>query len=132
MRPLVDKWRALMNSTATIAPSEARATSDEMGAFAFDFYHHLDSDKPDNLIFSPFSIWLALMMVYAGARANTATQMQHVLHLPAAENDLHAQAAALMVEIMRRQLGPAAEDRPELNIQSVVGANWSALRPRLS
>lgn len=63
MRPLVDKWRALFDAAATLAP--ARATSDEMRAFAFDFYRLLQSNKPDNLIFSPFSIWLALMMVCA-------------------------------------------------------------------
>lgn len=47
--------------------------------FATDLYHAL-ANGDDNLIFSPYSISLAFSMAYAGARGDTAAQMQDVLH----------------------------------------------------
>lgn len=56
--------------------------------FAFDLYSQLKvQDK--NLFFSPFSISMGLVMAYAGARGNTATQMEKALHFPYQENRLH-------------------------------------------
>jgi len=48
--------------------------------FALDLYARLAGQG--NLFFSPYSISSALAMTYAGARANTETEMAAVLHLP--------------------------------------------------
>lgn len=46
--------------------------------FAFDLYHSEGGE--DDLIFSPYSISLALSMAYAGARNETEAQMADTLH----------------------------------------------------
>ena len=48
--------------------------------FAFDMYHNLRVSEGENLFFSPYSISLALSMVYAGARNDTAVQIESVMH----------------------------------------------------
>lgn len=48
-------------------------------AFALDLYRSLSSQS-GNLVFSPFSVSLALSMPYAGARGPTAAQMAQALH----------------------------------------------------
>ena len=54
-------------------------------AFAFDLYKKAVTENK-NLFLSPFSISSALAMTYAGAHAETKTQMSSALHFP--ENDL--------------------------------------------
>jgi serpin B len=48
--------------------------------FAFDLYGQL-SQRPGNLVFSPFSVANALDMVFLGAKGATADEMAAVLHL---------------------------------------------------
>ena len=59
--------------------------------FALDLYAQLcgKGGEGGNLVFSPFSIWTALAMTRAGARGDTAAEMDKVLHftLPAEEQD---------------------------------------------
>ena len=50
-------------------------------AFSFDLYSEL-KQRTGNLFFSPFSISTCLAMAFAGARGNTAVQMQKVFHFP--------------------------------------------------
>jgi serpin B len=50
-------------------------------AFALDLYGRL-KDQPGNLLFSAYSIQTALAMARAGARGETAAQMDRALHLP--------------------------------------------------
>jgi serpin B len=47
--------------------------------FAFDLYSRYSS-KDGNIFFSPYSITSALAMTYEGARGQTATEMEKVLH----------------------------------------------------
>jgi serine protease inhibitor len=56
--------------------------------FAFDLYQAI-SPGGDNIFFSPLSISSALSMTYAGAKNQTAAEMQKVMHLPANEKTLH-------------------------------------------
>ncbi len=58
---------------------------DAANGFCFQLYARLAGNK-ENIFFSPYSIWTCLAMVYEGARAETQTQMQHVLHMP---TDIH-------------------------------------------
>src|SRR3954462_259480 len=53
--------------------------SDAINAFAFDVYDNLQREQ-GNLFFSPLSVSTALGMAYAGARGNTATQLENVAH----------------------------------------------------
>jgi serpin B len=65
--------------------------------FAFDLYHELAKEAPGkNLFFSPESISYALAMTYAGARGNTATEIDKALHFDALPGDqLHVAFNAL-------------------------------------
>lgn len=58
--------------------SPASASSDD---FALALYSRLASEKKGNFFFSPFSLASALAMAAAGARGQTAEQMNKVLHL---------------------------------------------------
>lgn len=63
--------------------------------FAFDLYGQL-RDEQGNLFFSPFSITTALGMTYAGARGETADQMQQVLHYPDGPQQIGGSFATLV------------------------------------
>lgn len=63
-------------------------------AFAIELYRQL-SDKPGNVLFSPYSISVALAMTYAGARRDTEQQMAHTLHFTLERDRLHPAFTAL-------------------------------------
>lgn len=50
--------------------------------FAFDLYHELHKDlEEDNIVFSPYSIYIALQMLSEGAKDVTAQELQDALYL---------------------------------------------------
>ncbi|MDP7033339.1 MAG: serpin family protein [Planctomycetota bacterium] len=67
-------------------------------AFALDLYHELGSPQ-ENLFFSPYSISTALAMTCAGAKGNTAKEMQEVLYLDPKTPSLHRVFGALSREM---------------------------------
>ncbi len=66
--------------------------------FALDLYSRLRTRK-GNLFFSPYSLWTALAMTYAGAHGPTARQMAAVLHFPFASQHLHPAFSALIKDL---------------------------------
>ncbi|NXJ59215.1 SPB10 protein, partial [Rostratula benghalensis] len=55
--------------------------STSVGKFTVDLFNKLnETDKAENIFFSPWSISSALALVYVGAKGNTATEMAEVLH----------------------------------------------------
>ena len=76
--------------------------------FALDLYSEL-AGTPGNFFFSPYSISSALAMTMAGARGETATQMEGVLHLE--RDDVHQAFADL-----REVLAGRSQNGPELSI----------------
>ncbi|MGB8214130.1 MAG: serpin family protein [Anaerolineales bacterium] len=68
-------------------------------AFAMALYQDLRSSSDGNLFFSPYSISLALAMVYAGAGGNTQTQMAQALHFNLPPERLHPAMNALNQKI---------------------------------
>jgi serine protease inhibitor len=65
---------------------------------ALDLYGEL-RQEPGNLVFSPYSISIALAMTYAGARGDTEAQMAQALHCGVAQEQLHYAFAALQARI---------------------------------
>ena len=80
---------------ATQSP-HARTVADGLNRFAFDFYRVLaERSSGENVVFSPLSIGIAFGMADAGARSETAAQIEDVFHLPGSGRDLHAAFGAL-------------------------------------
>ena len=69
---------------SVVAPAAVASVGDATNAFAADLYAALiadaDGGNSDNLVFSPYSAAVALAMTREGARGQTATEMDAVLH----------------------------------------------------
>ncbi|AWI10191.1 serpin family protein [Ereboglobus luteus] len=76
-------------------PRSAAALASSSNDFACDLYAQL-RDTEGNLFFSPFSVSSALAMTYAGAKGDTAAQMQKVLRFPDSQTETHSAFAALL------------------------------------
>ncbi len=87
----------LVAQTAVPAADQA-ALSQGNNAFAVDLYSHLRA-RPGNLFFSPQSISTAFAMAYAGARGQTAAQMQQVFHFTLPPDQLHPATGALLASM---------------------------------
>ncbi len=85
-------------------------------AFAFDLYHALDGE---NLIFSPYSVSLALAMTYAGARGSTETQMADTLHFTLPQEALHP-AFKTLDESLPRAVDGATDESFRLNVANAL------------
>jgi len=66
--------------------------------FSIDFYSKVGEEE-GNVFFSPFSLETALAMTYEGAKGQTATEMQSVLHIPSDDTARRAGFAGLMNDI---------------------------------
>ena len=81
-------------------------------AFTLDLYQTLSGEE-GNLLFSPYSISLALAMTYAGARSETEQQMADTLHFTLPQSRLHPAFNRVDLELASRgedvdeQLGEA-------------------------
>jgi serine protease inhibitor len=64
---------------ASADPADAASGAAAINAFGLDLYRAIAADNP-NTVFSPASIALALGMARAGARGQTAAEMDAVLH----------------------------------------------------
>jgi serpin B len=81
---------------APAEPVDTRSLSEGLNRFGLDFHRLLAAGSPDeNVVFSPLSIGIAFGMADAGARGETAAQIEGVFHLPASGAELHAAFNAL-------------------------------------
>lgn len=66
---------------ADAKPLEETQFAASNNAFAYDIYKQASEDKPEkNIFFSPYSIYTALGMAFAGAKRDTEEQMQKALY----------------------------------------------------
>lgn len=77
--------------------TEDASVADATNTFAVDMYHRLADDADGNIFFSPTSIHTALSMTYAGARGETADQMENVLHVPG--QGIHSEYAEFIAKL---------------------------------
>jgi serpin B len=92
-------------------------------AFAFDLLHAA-GPAGGNLIYSPYSISLALAMTYGGARGETAGQMAQALHFTLPNDRLHPAFNSLDLDLAERP-----EQAPEMNEKdrftlNIVNSLW--------
>ena len=90
--------------------------------FAWDLYQAVRAGSTDNLVFSPFSISLALAMTYGGARATTADQMAATLHFSLPAERLHPAFDALDLAL---EAPPTANADAGTFQLSLANALWS-------
>jgi len=90
--------------------------------FALELYRSL-AKQNGNLVYSPFSISLALAMTYAGARGETESQMADVLHFPLGQNSTHPAFNALDLGLAQRGQSTDKKQEPmQLNLANAVWA----------
>ena len=102
-------------------PEQIQSLVNNNNTFAFDLYRSLLA-QDRNLIYSPYSISLALAMTYAGARGETESQMAQTLHF-LSQDELHPAFNALDLQLAERGKGASDEVTPlQLNIANAVWA----------
>lgn len=131
-------------STEVLRSEKARKTSlsasdvrlDDLvrgnSGFAFDLYGTL-REREGNLFYSPHSISVALAMMYAGARGETARQMEEVLRFQLSPDQLHPAFNVLDLALSSRGENSGSQERGEfrLNIaNSIWGQKGYAFLPR--
>src|SRR5690606_20676072 len=90
---------------AAAIPPEYVSTEDLAAAntaFALDLYRELRQDPAPNLLVSPYSISMALAMTFAGARGETAAQMEEVLGFDVPGLAIDASFAELTDDLLTR------------------------------
>jgi serpin B len=108
-------------TTPDTPADDMKALVDNNNAFAFDLYQSLHA-RDGNLIYSPYSISLALAMTYAGARGETESQMAQVLGF-LSQNELHPALNALDLQLAERGKAASNHETPlQLNIANAVWA----------
>ncbi|HEY8531069.1 MAG TPA: serpin family protein, partial [Limnochorda sp.] len=70
------------------------AVASTNNAFAFDLYRQLAKEE-GNLFFSPYSLSIALAMVYGGASGQTAAQLAQALHIELPADTFHRAVSEL-------------------------------------
>jgi serpin B len=106
-------------------------------AFALDLYQALlqsQSGGSQNLVYSPYSIQVALSMTYAGARGNTEQELARALHVALPQERLHPALRSVEQQLAARARPPSGGD-PAAPVQStgpapfqlrIANALWGA------
>lgn len=72
-----------------VSSADFQQLIDDNNDFALQLYHWQAADE-NNLFFAPISVSVAMAMTYAGARAQTATEMAAALNFQLPDEQLHA------------------------------------------
>jgi serpin B len=109
---------------AAAASPDVETLVRDNSTFAFDLYRELATGNRGNLFLSPESISTTLAMVYAGAKANTATEIADALHFTLDPDRLHAAFNALDQTLLApRSIDPKVGGEPlELAIDNSLWA----------
>ena len=110
------------NPNPQYTPEETKSLAAANNEFALDLYQQLKSGQ-GNLLYSPYSLFQALTMVYAGARGDTAGQMREVLHYPIADEQLYRVSNALN-KVLSSTLGTSNQDDQAFTLQ-IANALWA-------
>ncbi len=91
-------------------------------AFAFDLFNQI-ANEPGNVFFSPYSISLALAMVYGGAGGDTEAQIAQSMHYTLPQDQLHSAFNKLALELGQRSKAAGIPADKAFNLH-VANAIW--------
>jgi len=95
------------NSTPQVSAADLAKLVEGNSEFALRLYEELKAED-GNLFYSPYSISLMLAMTYAGARADTQSQMAQALNFNLSPEELHQAFNYLAVQLASRVTSDAA------------------------
>ena len=105
-----------------VSQSDLTALVNGNNTFAIHLYESLRSQS-GNLVFSPYSISLALAMTYGGARNQTESQMAQTMQFNLPQAQLHPAFNSLDLELMNEGKAQGNNIQPmQLNIANAVWA----------
>ncbi|KAM7228986.1 hypothetical protein CapIbe_020274 [Capra ibex] len=88
----------LEHRTSRPHPATMSSLGEAIIHLAIDLFHQIRQSEKENIFLSPFSISSALAMTYLGARENTASEMEKVLHFSKITENARGGAAKDRVE----------------------------------
>jgi serpin B len=94
---------AIFSSASALAQIAEKATQGN-NRFTMELYHQLRKE-PVNMFYSPLSISSAFAMTYAGAKGETATQLQQTLHFGPNTDAFHSEYAQLNTLLNKEKEG---------------------------
>ncbi len=92
------------NTSPTYSESDLAHLVTDNNTFAFELYHAV-KEGVENMMYSPYSISIALAMTYAGARNNTETQIAEILYFKLPKERFHSTFNALDLLLNSRSEG---------------------------
>ena len=111
---------------AAVPPEDASAATTSLDAFSIDLFRRVASETPDgNVVLSPASVYLTMVMAMLGARGRTRSQMAGVLHndaSPADRRALNALEAGFVGPRPNQKVGPSDPDAPGRTLPAAHGA----------
>lgn len=111
------------NISPDVPSSDAKILQQGSTAFAFDFYHQVNGDG-GNLVYSPYSITLAMAMLSAGAGGETASQIAGTLHFTLPPDRFHPALNALSLDLAQRPAQSKKIDKNNPMQLNIANAVW--------
>ena len=74
-------------------------------AFALDLYSRIAVNQRGNIFVSPFSISAAMAIIHAGARGETAGQIEKAMHFPMSGPRLNSAWSGVLADVKKRGAG---------------------------
>lgn len=106
-----------------ISPEQMQALAQNNTAFALAFYDQIPTDD-GNIIFSPFSLSLALSMTLAGAETSTEQAMLDALHMSIPESEVHP-AFNVLLQAIENSQNEIVDDIEGSNFQlNIANSIW--------
>lgn len=107
------------NPNPNYTPDELEGLVVGHNQFSLELYKIL-AKQDENLVYSPYSLYQALTMIYAGAGGETANQFEQVLHDPVGNPQVHNLMNALNIALSSRNPNIDMEKQPSLQIANAV------------
>lgn len=112
-----------METTSQVDADQITALAEGNAAFAFDFYNQI-KDTDGNLIYSPFSISLALSMTMAGAETTTEEVMLNALRMTLPEEEVYPAFNALLLSLEASEAASSEEVEGSPFTLNIANSLW--------